>query len=87
MLVKSNGARIPLYYIFTGVDSLDKESNSADPGATSYISQRFLKPLNNEGYDPKFLGCERDKAENATISQAWLKMNLQPCSWYMMRAR
>lgn len=86
VLAELDGTGVPLCYLFVGSSPSEQISSSADAGATTSILQQFLQPLKHTGYNPIFLGCDKDKAEISAIHQVWSNASIQLCYWHAKRA-
>ncbi|KAI0992198.1 hypothetical protein K3495_g15988 [Podosphaera aphanis] len=86
VLAELDGTGVPLCYLFTGVETPDGISKSADPGATTWFLKRFLEPLKDVGFSPTFFGCDKDQSEIKAIQLVWPSVTVQLCFWHANRA-
>jgi hypothetical protein len=83
VLAEADGAGVPLAYFFVESTDAQKKKNK---GALTHLLDQFLQSLKTSGFDPAFVGCDKDLSEIAAIRQVWPKTTVQLCFWHAKRA-
>lgn len=86
VLSELDGTGIPLSYLLIGVYPKDVVSKTSDSRTLTLILQNFLQPIKVKGPNPSFLGCDKDRAEIATVRIIWPDAKIQLCYWDAKRA-
>jgi hypothetical protein len=87
VLAELDGTGIPLAYCFMGICSDNSHGvRQADPGVTTGLLDRFLRPLHKSGFNPTFFGTDKDFSEISAIRQVWPNASIQLCYWHARRA-
>ena len=86
VLVEVDGAGIPVAYLLCEVAPNRKGEKKAESGAMVYLLQQFLSCLKGLGFEPSFIGHDKDAAEIAAIRIVWPTSSLRLCYWHAKRA-
>ena len=86
VLVEVDGAGIPVAYLLYEVAPNAKGEKKAETGAMVYLLQQFLGSLKAIGFNPTFVGHDKDAAEMAAIRIVWEKAHQRLCYWHAKRA-
>ena len=82
VLAELDGIWVPLAYLFI---EKDNSTGSTRAGTMTQILDQFLRPLNESGLAPSFVGCDKDKSEINAIQQVWPSAKVQLCYWHAKR--
>lgn len=61
-------------------------AETSAPGTMTEILSLFLEYLRSKGFDPSFVGCDKDLAEINALRQVWPSAKIQLCFWHAKRA-
>lgn len=62
------------------------KSPRSEPGALTCLLTAFLTKLRHMGFEPGFVGCDKDFAEINAIRMVWPRATVQLCYWHAKRA-
>ncbi|KAI0992787.1 hypothetical protein K3495_g15397 [Podosphaera aphanis] len=102
VLAELDGVGVPLGYLLINksIPSVMKTSKpgleqrnqvpqiaeTSAPGTVTEILSLFLEYLRSKGFDPSFVGCDKDLAEINALRQVWPSAKIQLRFWHAKRA-
>jgi hypothetical protein len=87
VLAEVDGTGVPLAYCFTNLfRDNGRGQRRSESGALAGILVELLQPLRNWGFQPTFVGIDKDPSEIWAVQQVWPETTIQLCYWHAKRA-
>ncbi|KAI1004260.1 hypothetical protein K3495_g3950 [Podosphaera aphanis] len=83
VLAELDGTGAPMAYLFV---EKNNSFGTSSLGTMTHVIYQFLRVLDNLGFNPSFVDCDKDESEINAIEQVWLSARIQLCFWHAKSA-